>query len=113
MANSQLWCPPLKELAFLFIRPRIRIYAETDVAFTDPANGPERSSISAKVSSRDTEKVSPSSPVLAGERYTLARKTEFLLNNAATEAEYLLAREEVESLRIDPDSIPHTWPSSR
>lgn len=48
-----------------------------------------------------------------GERYTRARKAEFLLNNAATEAEYQVARREVEALGLDPDSIPHAPPSSR
>jgi hypothetical protein len=48
-----------------------------------------------------------------GERYTPARKAEFLLNNAATVAEYRVARKEVAALGLDPDSIPHTPPSSR
>jgi len=51
--------------------------------------------------------------VVAGERYTVARKAEFLLNNAATDAEYRVARREVEALGLDPDAIPHTRPSSR
>ena len=53
------------------------------------------------------------SRALAGERYTVTRKAEFLLNNAATDAEYRVARREVEALGLDPDSIPHTRPSSR
>ena len=48
--------------------------------------------------------------VLSGESYTPARKAEFLLNNAATKAEYRVARREVEALGLDPDSIPHDRP---
>jgi hypothetical protein len=49
----------------------------------------------------------------SGERYTPARKAEFLLNNAMTEAEYRAARREVEALGLDPDSIPHDRPGAR
>jgi len=49
----------------------------------------------------------------AGERYTAARKAEFLLNNAATNAEYQVARREVQALGLDPDAIPHVAPRSR
>ena len=49
----------------------------------------------------------------AGERYTLLRKAEFLLNNAATEAEYELARQEVKALGLDPDNVPHVVQHSR
>ncbi len=48
-----------------------------------------------------------------GERYTLARKAEFLLNNAATPAEYEVARREVQALGLDPDAVPHTAPQAR
>ena len=41
-----------------------------------------------------------------------ARKAEFLLNNAGTMAEYRVARQEVEALGIDPDSILHDRPDS-
>lgn len=47
------------------------------------------------------------------ERYSAARKAEFLLNNAATLAEYRAARQEVKALGINPDSIPHQPPNSR
>ena len=49
----------------------------------------------------------------AGERYTRMRKAEFLLNNAATEAEYEVARREVKALGVDPDTVPHVPPHSR
>jgi hypothetical protein len=55
----------------------------------------------------------PSPGAALAERYSPARKAEFLLNNAVTEAEYRLARQEVKALGIDPDSIPHTRPNSR
>lgn len=48
-----------------------------------------------------------------GERYTVVRKAEFLLNNAATEAEYEVARREVKALGLDPDAVPHVRPHSR
>jgi hypothetical protein len=48
-----------------------------------------------------------------GERYTTLRKAEFLLNNAATEAEYAVARREVRALGVDPDTVPHAAPNSR
>lgn len=49
----------------------------------------------------------------AGERYSLARKAEFLLNNAATKAEYEVARREVRALGLDPDAVPHVGPNGR
>ncbi len=49
----------------------------------------------------------------AGERYTALRKAEFLLNNAATEKEYKVARQEVKALGLDPDAVPHVAPHSR
>ena len=48
-----------------------------------------------------------------GERYTPLRRAEFLLNNAATEAEYAVARREVQALGIDPDTVPHVLPNPR
>jgi hypothetical protein len=48
-----------------------------------------------------------------GERYTVLRKAEFLLNNAASQAEYAVARREVEALGLDPDAIPHVAPGGR
>ncbi len=48
-----------------------------------------------------------------GERYSPVRKAEFLLNNAATKAEYEMARREVRELGLDPDAIPHVAPNSR
>jgi hypothetical protein len=58
-------------------------------------------------------RVSTSSRLPQGERYTPARKAEFLLNNAGTEAEYQVARREVKALGLDPDSVPHVRPNSR
>jgi len=49
----------------------------------------------------------------AGERYTVARKAQFLLNNATTDAEYAVARREVEALGLDPDAVPHVAPQAR
>lgn len=49
----------------------------------------------------------------AGERYTALRKAEFLLNNAATKAEYEVARREVRGLGLDPDAVPHVAPRPR
>ena len=54
-----------------------------------------------------------SSRLPQGERYTPARKAEFLLNNAGTDAEYQVARQEVKALGIDPDAVPHVRPKSR
>lgn len=47
------------------------------------------------------------------ERYTPERKGQFLLGNAATAAEYRVARREVKSLGLNPDAIPHVRPTSR
>ena len=58
-------------------------------------------------------RVSTSSRLPQGERYTPARKAEFLLNNAGTEAEYLVALREVKALGLDPDAVPHVRPNSR
>jgi hypothetical protein len=52
-------------------------------------------------------------PLPSGERYSPARKAEFLLNNAATKAEYEIARREVKALGLDPDAIPHAAPNNR
>jgi hypothetical protein len=52
-------------------------------------------------------------PQPIGERYSPVRKAEFLLNNAATKAEYEIARREVRALGLDPDAIPHDAPNSR
>lgn len=49
----------------------------------------------------------------AGERYTGMRKAEFLLNNAATDAEYAVARREAKALGVDPDTVPHVPPHAR
>jgi hypothetical protein len=49
----------------------------------------------------------------AGERYPGMRKAEFLLNNAATEAEYKVARREARALGVDPDTVPHVPPQAR
>ena len=44
----------------------------------------------------------------AGERYTVLRKAEFLLNNATTDAEYDVARREVRALGLE-GMIPAVW----
>jgi AbrB family looped-hinge helix DNA binding protein len=49
--------------------------------------------------------------VVPVERYTPARKAEFLLSNATNRADYQRARKEVRKLGIDPDSIPHRRPA--
>jgi AbrB family looped-hinge helix DNA binding protein len=49
--------------------------------------------------------------VVPVERYTPARKAEFLLSNATTPADYKRARKEVEKLGIKPDAIPHRRPA--
>jgi putative addiction module CopG family antidote len=41
------------------------------------------------------------------ETYTPERIAEFLLNNSIDAEDYQRAREEVEKLNIDPDTIPH------
>lgn len=49
-------------------------------------------------------------PVLP-EQYTAMRKAEFLLSNAVDEKDYQRAREEVQRLGLDPDTVPHQRPS--
>jgi bifunctional DNA-binding transcriptional regulator/antitoxin component of YhaV-PrlF toxin-antitoxin module len=49
--------------------------------------------------------------VVPVERYTPARKAEFLLSNATTQADYRRARKEVRQLGLNPDSVPHRRPS--
>jgi len=48
--------------------------------------------------------------VLPVERYTDARKAEFLLNNAIGADEYGWAVEEVRRMGLDPEAIPHDPP---
>lgn len=48
--------------------------------------------------------------VLPVERYTDARKAEFLLNNAIGPDEYAWAVGEVRRMGLDPDAIPHDRP---
>ena len=48
--------------------------------------------------------------VLPIERYTAARKAEFLLNNAVGADEYAWAVQEVRRMGLDPDQIPHEQP---
>lgn len=45
------------------------------------------------------------------EIYTPERIAEFLLNNAIDEEDYQRAREEVENMGLDPDSVPHDKPA--
>ncbi|MEX1182066.1 MAG: AbrB/MazE/SpoVT family DNA-binding domain-containing protein [Gemmatimonadota bacterium] len=47
---------------------------------------------------------------LAIESYSAERRAEFLLSNATDEDDYARAREAVEELGLDPDSIPHARP---
>jgi len=49
--------------------------------------------------------------VVPVERYTPARKAEFLLSTATTAADYQNARKEVRKLGLDPDSISHRRPA--
>ena len=62
---------------------------------------------------RSADEARASVKLPAGERYTGMRKAEFLLNNAATETEYEVARKEVKALGLDPDAVPHASPRSR
>ncbi len=48
--------------------------------------------------------------VLPVERYSAARRAEFLLATATTAQDYERARKEVKKLGIDPDSIQHRRP---
>ncbi|HEU0299556.1 MAG TPA: AbrB/MazE/SpoVT family DNA-binding domain-containing protein [Longimicrobium sp.] len=48
--------------------------------------------------------------VLPIERYTAARKAEFLLNNAVGADDYARAVQEVRRMGLDPDTIPHEQP---
>jgi hypothetical protein len=45
------------------------------------------------------------------EYYFDHRRAEFLLNNAVNASDYLLAREHVKRLGLDPDEIPHEKPA--
>lgn len=44
------------------------------------------------------------------EEYSLRRKAELLLNNAVDDRDYERLREEVRSMGIDPDDVPHHRP---
>ena len=44
------------------------------------------------------------------EEYSLRRKAELLLNNAVDDQDYERLREEVRSMGIDPDDVPHHRP---
>ena len=44
------------------------------------------------------------------ETYTPERRAEFLLSNAIDAADYAKAREEVCSMGLNPDDIPHVKP---
>jgi hypothetical protein len=44
------------------------------------------------------------------ERYTSARRAEFLLSNSATQKDYRRARKEVKKLGLDPEAIRHRRP---
>lgn len=49
--------------------------------------------------------------VIPVEKYTPERKAEFLLANAINSADYKKARKAVQSMGLDPDSIPHRKPA--
>ena len=51
--------------------------------------------------------------VVAVRKYSRREKAAFLLENAVDREGYAGAREEVEAMGIDPDSIPHTRPKTR
>jgi AbrB family looped-hinge helix DNA binding protein len=44
------------------------------------------------------------------ELYSPERRAEFLLSNAVDDEDYARAREEVQRMGLDPDSIPHHRP---
>jgi AbrB family looped-hinge helix DNA binding protein len=44
------------------------------------------------------------------ELYSPQRRAEFLLSNAVNDEDYAQAREEVQRMGLDPDSIPHHRP---
>ena len=46
------------------------------------------------------------------ETYTPERRAEFLLSSAVDAADYAQVREEVRTMGLDPDAIPHTKPGS-
>lgn len=50
--------------------------------------------------------------VLPIEIYTPERRAEFLLSNATNEQEYQEARQDVQNIGLNPNSIPHTKPGS-
>jgi AbrB family looped-hinge helix DNA binding protein len=47
---------------------------------------------------------------VALEIYSDERKAEFILSNAVDEEDYAKAREEVRTLGLDPDAVPHLHP---
>jgi hypothetical protein len=46
------------------------------------------------------------------ELYSAERKAEFLLSNAVDDADYVRAVEEVRTLGLDPNTVPHRRPDS-
>ena len=46
------------------------------------------------------------------ETYTPERRAEFLLSNAVDAADYAQVREEVRTMGLDPDAIPHAKPDA-
>jgi AbrB family looped-hinge helix DNA binding protein len=48
--------------------------------------------------------------VREGEAYSPAQQAQFLLSNAVDAVDYTRAREAVQQLGMDPDSIPHRTP---
>jgi VanZ family protein len=49
----------------------------------------------------------PGGKDICTEIYSPERKAQFLLNNALTEEDYAMARDEVKKLGLNPDNIPH------
>ena len=47
------------------------------------------------------------------EIYTPERKAEFVLNNAITPEEYVLAVKKVRNMGLDPETIPHKRPENK
>ena len=46
------------------------------------------------------------------ESYSKERRAEFLLSNAVDDEDYAQALEEVRTMGLDPESVPHLKPSS-
>jgi hypothetical protein len=56
-------------------------------------------------------KVGKRGAIVPVERYSPARKAEFLLSSAIDDADYRKTRKQARKLGLDPDSIPHRRPA--